>query len=107
MESKEFHKKIKISIFHLYYYLFYNYNPSKVSSFLLALMDIFQLFSINLNERVKFVFIGIFLFLKLLRDVYKRRLIKEFKVQLSILRYFLLYNIYIFYYPILRKKYIF
>ena len=57
MESKEFYKKLKISIFHLYYYLFYNYNPSKVSSFLLALMDIFQLFSINLNERVKFVFI--------------------------------------------------
>ena len=157
MESKEFYKKLKISIFHLYYYLFYNYNPSKISTFLLSLMDIFQLFSINLNERVKFVFIilqnsifwkdnsklfnyfikfiinlntnpynsnhyrfflvtlyctyafvfiGIFLFLKLLRDVYKRRLIKEFKVQLSILRYFLLYNIYIFYYPILRKKYI-
>jgi hypothetical protein len=57
MESKEFYKKLKISIFHLYYYLFYNYNPSKVSSFLFALMDIFQLFSINLNERVKFVFI--------------------------------------------------
>jgi hypothetical protein len=57
MESKEFYKKLQISIFHLYYYLFYNYNPSKVSSFLFALMDIFQLFSINLNERVKFVFI--------------------------------------------------
>ena len=57
MESKEFHKKIKISIFRLYYYIFYNYNPSKISTFLLSLMDIFQLFSINLNERVKFVFI--------------------------------------------------
>ena len=56
MESKEFYKKLKISIFHLYYYLFYNYNPSKVSSFLFALMDIFQLFSINLNERVNLIF---------------------------------------------------
>ena len=57
MESKEFYKKLQDSIYHLYYYIFYNYNPSKISTFLLSLMDIFQLFSINLNERVKFVFI--------------------------------------------------
>ena len=55
MESKEFYKKLQDSIYHLYYYIFYNYNPSKISAFLLSLMDIFQLFSINLNERVKFV----------------------------------------------------
>ena len=56
MESKEFYKKLQDSIYHLYYYIFYNYNPSKISTFLLSLMDIFQLFSINLNERVNLIF---------------------------------------------------
>jgi hypothetical protein len=52
MEYKEFIKQLQKSIFHLYYYLFYNHNPSQLSEFLLCLLDIIQLFSINLNERV-------------------------------------------------------
>jgi hypothetical protein len=57
MEYKEFIKQLQKSIFHLYYYLFYNHNPSQLSEFLLCLLDIIQLFSINLNERVIIIFI--------------------------------------------------
>ena len=57
MESKYFFKKIKLATFHLYYNLFYNYNRSRICSFIYALMNFFQLFSINLNERVKFIFL--------------------------------------------------
>ena len=155
MESKRITNRIQHSIFQLYYYLFYDYNTSKLKAFILVLLDIFQLFSININERVKnifinlqnsyfwnddskifryfinfiinlntnpynsshykfylvtlyatyvFVFVGIFLFLKLLRDAYNNKIIKKSKLQLSLLRRFLIFNIYIFYYPVLRKK---
>ena len=56
MESNEYLKKVKYAIFHLYYYLFYNYNINKIKSFIFALIDIFQLFSMNINERVKNIF---------------------------------------------------
>ena len=57
MESKSITKRIQLSIFQLYYYLFYDYNTSKLKAFILVLLDIFQLFSINLNERVIIIFI--------------------------------------------------
>ena len=53
MENKDFIQKTQLSIFQLYYYLFYDYNTSKLKAFILVLLDIFQLFSININERVK------------------------------------------------------
>ena len=57
MESKNLTKRIQLSVFQLYYYLFYDYNTSKLKAFILVLLDIFQLFSINLNERVIIIFI--------------------------------------------------
>ena len=57
MESKNLTKRIQLSVFQLYYYLFYDYNTSKIKAFILVLLDIFQLFSINLNERVIIIFI--------------------------------------------------
>ena len=53
MENKDFIQKFQLSVFQLYYYLFYDYNTSKLKAFILVLLDIFQLFSININERVK------------------------------------------------------
>ena len=58
MESKNLTKRIQLSVFQLYYYLFYDYNTSKLKAFILVLLDIFQLFSINLNERVIIIFIS-------------------------------------------------
>ena len=57
MENKDFIQKFQLSVFQLYYYLFYDYNTSKIKAFILVLLDIFQLFSINLNERVIIIFI--------------------------------------------------
>ena len=59
MENKDFFQKTQLSIFKLYYYLFYNYNTSKLKAFILVLLDIFQLFSININERVKIIYINL------------------------------------------------
>ena len=59
MESKNLTKRIQLSVFQLYYYLFYDYNTSKLKAFILVLLDIFQLFSININERVKNIFINL------------------------------------------------
>ena len=57
MEQKCFLKRVKFATFHLYYNLFYNYNRSKICSFIYAIINFSQLFSINLNERVKFMFL--------------------------------------------------
>ena len=59
MENKDFIQKTQLSIFQLYYYLFYDYNTSKLKAFILVLLDIFQLFSININERVKIIYINL------------------------------------------------
>ena len=59
MENKDFIQKFQLSVFQLYYYLFYDYNTSKLKAFILVLLDIFQLFSININERVKNIFINL------------------------------------------------
>ena len=59
MENKDFIQKFQLSVFQLYYYLFYDYNTSKIKAFILVLLDIFQLFSININERVKNIFINL------------------------------------------------
>ena len=64
----------------------------------------YKFFLVTLYTTYIFVFVGIFLFLKLLRDAYKNKIIKKCKLQLSLLRSFLIFNIYIFYYPVLRKK---
>ena len=57
MEKKCFLERIKLATFHLYYNLFYNYNRSKLCSFIYAIINFSQLFSINLNERVKFMYL--------------------------------------------------
>ena len=57
MENKDFIQKAHLSIFQLYYYLFYDYNTTKLIGFILVLLYIFQLFSIN--ERVKIIFINL------------------------------------------------
>ncbi len=65
MEKKCFLERIKLATFHLYYNLFYNYNRSKICSFIFAIINFFQLFSINLNERVNlciFIYIRIMCF---------------------------------------------
>jgi len=53
MENKDFFQRLQLSIFNLYYYIFYDYNTSNIKAMILALLDLFQLFSININERVK------------------------------------------------------
>ncbi len=57
MEQKCYLKRVKLATFHLYYNLFYNYNRSKLCSFIYAIINFSQLFSINLNERVKFMYL--------------------------------------------------
>ncbi len=65
MEQKCYLKRVKLATFHLYYNLFYNYNRSKLCSFIYAIINFSQLFSINLNERVNlciFIYIRIMCF---------------------------------------------
>ena len=63
----------------------------------------YKFYLVTLYCTYTFVFFGFSLFLKLLFDSYSKKIIKHFKYQLLFLRKFLIYNIYIFYYPILRK----
>ena len=63
----------------------------------------YKFFLISLYCTYAFVFFGFGLFLKLLIDLYSKKIIKHYKYQLIFLRKFLIYNIYFFYYPILRK----
>ena len=63
----------------------------------------YKFFLVTLYCNYTFVFFGFCLFLKLLLDSYSKKIIRHYKYQLILLRKFLILNIYIFYYPILRK----